>query len=132
VTPSDTGLLTEVLIILTPPALALANGLVILDKLYCAYVLHHRETKLCFHAKPKRRSVQNRQWLAVHFVGKHRLRIIGQLNTDRTVEVSGPLCVWLRSGLVIERVENNLSRGWKRTAESEDVMQRYTAPLRHT
>ena len=128
---SDPGLLAEILVIFPPAALALANGFVILDELDCADVLHHRESKLRFNAKPERCSVQNRQRLAVHFVGKNRLRIFRQLQANRAVEVSRSLGVWLRCGFIVERIENDVAGGGKRMAKSDDVMQRYTAPLRN-
>ena len=126
---SDPRLLAEMLVIFPPAALALANGFVILDELDCADVLHHGESKLRFNAKPERRSVQNRQRLAVHFVGKNRLRILHQLQANRAVEVSWPLGVWLRRGFIIERIENNVAGGGKRMAKSDDVIQRYTGPF---
>src|ERR1700676_131635 len=95
---SNSGLLAEILVILPPAALALANGFVIRDELDCADVLHHRESKLRFDAKPERRSVVDRKRLAVHFVGKNRLRIFSQLQANRSVEVPGSLGVWLRCG----------------------------------
>ena len=76
---SDPRLLTEILEIFPPAALTLANVFIIRDELDCADVLHHRESKLRFNAKPERRSVVNRQRLAVHFVGENRLRIFHQL-----------------------------------------------------
>jgi hypothetical protein len=50
-------LLAEILVVLPPAALALADIFVILDELDCADEFHHRESKLGFHAKPKRRSM---------------------------------------------------------------------------
>src|ERR1700683_1676174 len=82
---SNSGFLAEILVIFPPSALTLANGFVILDEFYCADVLHHRESKLRFNAKPKRCSVQNRQWLAVHFVGKNRLRVLRQRKGNRDI-----------------------------------------------
>src|SRR5579872_653834 len=66
---SDPRLLAKILVVFPPAALALANGLVILNKLDCADILHHRESKLGFHAKSERCSVHNRQRPAIHFVG---------------------------------------------------------------
>src|ERR1700674_1725033 len=126
---SDPRLLAEILVIFPPAALALANGFVITDELDCADVLHHRESKLCFNAKPERRSVQNRQRPAVHFVGKNRLRIFRQLYANRTVKVPRSLGVWLRGGFIVERVENDVAGSGKRMTKSDDVIQRYTAPL---
>src|SRR5665213_571231 len=127
---SNPRLLTEILVIFPPAALALANGFVILDKLDCADVFHHRESKLRFNAQAKRRSMVDRKRLAVHFIGENRLRIFSQLQTNRAVEISRSLGVWLRCGFIIECVEDNVSSGWKWSAESYDMMQRYTAPLR--
>ena len=76
--------------------------------------------------------MQNRQRLAVHFVGKNRLRIFRQLYANRTVEISRSLGVWLRCGFIVERIENDVAGGGKRMAKSDDVTQRYTAPLRNT
>src|ERR1700693_5521577 len=123
---SDPSLLAEILVIFPPTALALANGFVIRDELDCADVLHHRESKLRFNAKPQRCSVQNRQRLAVHFVGKNRLRIFRQLQANRAVEVPRPLGVWLRCGFIVERIENDIAGSGKRMGTSDDVMQRYT------
>ncbi len=128
---SDPGLLAEMLIIFPPAASALANGFIILDELDCADVLHHREPKLRFNAKAERCSVHNRQRLAVHFVGKNRLRIFRQLYANRAVEVPRSLGVWLRCGFIVKRVENDVAGGGKRLAKSDDVMQRYTTSLRN-
>src|ERR1700676_4737162 len=128
---SNSGLLAEILIIFPPAALAVANGFVIRDELDCADVLHHRESKLRFNAKPERRSVQYRKRLTVHFVGKNRLRVFRQLQANRAVEVSRSLGVWLRCGFIIERIENDVAGGGKRMAKAGDVVQRYTAPLRN-
>ena len=57
---SDPRLLAEILVILSPAALALANGFVVLNKLDGANVLHHGETELRFDSKSERCSVQNR------------------------------------------------------------------------
>src|ERR1035437_301644 len=84
---SNPCLLAEILVIFPPAALALANGFVILDKLDRADVLHHGESKLRFNSKSERCSVQNRQRLAVHFVGTNCLRIFRQLQANRAVEV---------------------------------------------
>src|ERR1039458_1592757 len=128
---SDPRLLAEILIILSPAALALANGCVVLDKLDRADVLHHGESKLRFGSKSERGSVQNRQRLAVHFVGKNRLRIFRQFQANRAIEVPRSLGVWLRCGFIVERVENDVAGGGKRMAKFDDVMQRYAAPLRN-
>jgi hypothetical protein len=122
--------LAEILVVFPPAASASANRFVILDKLECADVLHHRESKLRFNAKAKRRTMINGKRLGVHFVGKHRLRIFRQLDADLAVEVPRPLSMRLRCGFIVERVENDLMGGRKWLAESDDVMQRYTAPLR--
>src|ERR1039458_8639714 len=129
---SDPRFLAEILIIFPPAALALANGCVVLDKLDRADVLHHGESKLRFNAKSERCSVQNRQRLAIHFVGKNRLRIFRQFQANRAIEVPRSLGVWLRCGFVVERVENDVAGGRKRMAKSDDVMQRYAAPLRNS
>jgi hypothetical protein len=75
--------------------------------------------------------VVDRKRLAIHFVGKNRLRIFRQLQSNRAVEVSRSLCVRLRRGFVVERIEDNVPSGWKRAAESNDMMQRYATPLRN-
>jgi|SRR5665213_535236 len=72
---SDPSLLAEILVIFSPPTLPLTNGFVILDELDCADVLNHCKSKLRFDTESQRRSMQNRQRLAVHFVGEKRLRI---------------------------------------------------------
>ena len=126
---SDPRLLTEILVILPPAALAQTNGFVIFDELDCANVFHHGESKLRFNAKPEWRSVQNWQGLSVHFVGKHRLRIFRQLHANCAVEVSRALRMWFRRGFVVERAEDDVSGGSKRLAEFNDVMQRYATPL---
>src|SRR5579864_6927539 len=126
---SDPRLLAEILVILSPAPLALANGFVVLNKFDGANVLHHGESELRFDAKSERCSVQNRQGLAVHFVGKNRLWIFRQLQANRAIEVPRPLGVWLRRGFVVERVENDVAGGRNRMAKSDDVMQRYAAPL---
>ena len=83
---SDPRLLAEILIIFPPSALAVANVRVIIDEVDCAYVFHHRETKLCLHAQAERRSVVNRKLLAIRFVGKNRLRIHRQIDGNHAVE----------------------------------------------
>src|SRR6202162_4130899 len=128
---SDPSLLAEILVVFPPTALALANGFVVLDELDCADVLHHGESKLSFNAKPERCSVQNRQRMAIHLVGKNRLWIFRPLPANRAVEVPRSLGVWLRCGFIVERIENDVAGGGKRMAKSDDVMQRYTAPLRN-
>ena len=82
----DTRLLTEILVILAPPALAFADIVVVVDELDRLNVFDHRKPELGLHAEAKRAP-----WgigsgsPAVHLVRQHRLRIIRQFDANRAV-----------------------------------------------
>src|SRR6185437_4229778 len=52
--------------------------------------LHHDEAQLRLHPQPERRSMRDRQRVAVHLVGEQGLRMPGQLHADRAVIISRP------------------------------------------
>jgi hypothetical protein len=105
---SDPGLLAEILIIFPPADSALANDFIILDELDCADALHHCEPKLRFNAKAERCSVHNQQRLAVHFVGKNRLRVFRQLYANRASGWWG--LAWRYQPIVRRAARRNSSR----------------------
>ena len=73
----------------------------------------------------------DRKSLAIHFIGKDRLPILRQFQTNRAVEVSRSSGVRLGCGFVVERVKDDLPDPRKWPAESDDMTQGDAAPLRN-